>query len=88
VIFLVFFDNAVDFGPIDFNCRCHVSVPLYLLLNGDLQLCTDLLGYRARVHASAATGTQIRIDGAGAFAHFDFKVAWFALNRFQICIGD
>jgi hypothetical protein len=46
------------------------------------------LGNRAIFDTGAATGAQIFFDAAGAFAHFDFKIAWLAFNRFQVCIGD
>jgi hypothetical protein len=43
---------------------------------------------RAVIHTSAAAGTQIGIDGAGAFAHFDFEFSGLAVYGFKIRIGD
>jgi hypothetical protein len=46
------------------------------------------LHHRAVIHACAASGAQIGIDGAGALAHFDFEFSGFAFYGFKIRIGD
>jgi hypothetical protein len=45
-----------------------------------------LLSNRTVFHAGAAAGAEIHFDAAGAFADFDLEIAWFSLNRFQICV--
>jgi hypothetical protein len=47
-----------------------------------------VLGYRTVVDACPASSTKIQLDRTSAFADLDLEIARFALDLFQIRIGD
>jgi len=47
-----------------------------------------LLNDRAVLYAGAASRTQVHVNTAGAFSNFYLEISGFALDRFQIGIGD